>query len=207
MLTAMYGDMKPRGYFSSNFCYNVLFLGSTVFEPWKRLWKTWAPPKCKFFLWLAIRNKCWTTDRLEKRGMPHPDVCPMCDQAQETIQHLLSACILARRFWHKILSALGLGHLTPTADEESFAEWWRRMSLRVSKNRKKGLNSLIILGAWCLWIQRNRTVFEGESSLSRILRIFLDECTSWAMAGAEELKRLGLVAALSEVGSSLGSSL
>jgi hypothetical protein len=61
--------------------------------------------------------------------MPHPDVCPMCDQAQETIQHLLSACIFAREFWHKILAALGLGHLTPTADEESFAEWWRRVLL------------------------------------------------------------------------------
>jgi hypothetical protein len=54
--------------------------------------------------------------------MPHPDVCPMCDQAQETIQHLLSACIFARQFWHKVLAVFGLGHLTPAADEESFAD-------------------------------------------------------------------------------------
>jgi len=41
-------------------------MGFITFEPWKRLWKSWAPPKCKFFLWLAIRNKCCTSDRLER---------------------------------------------------------------------------------------------------------------------------------------------
>jgi hypothetical protein len=51
-------------------------------------------------------------------------------------------------------------------------------------------------------------MFDGEPpSLSRFLRRFLDECTSWSMVGAEELKRLGLVAALSEVGSRLDSGL
>jgi hypothetical protein len=46
------------GQFSSKSCYKAFFMGSITFEPWKRLWKSWAPPKCKFFLWLAIRNKC-----------------------------------------------------------------------------------------------------------------------------------------------------
>jgi hypothetical protein len=32
-----------------------------------------------------------------------------------------------------------LGHLTPTADEENFADWWGKVSLRVIKTRKKGL--------------------------------------------------------------------
>jgi hypothetical protein len=46
--------------------YEGLFLGSVQFEPYERIWKTWAPPKCRFFLWLAALKKCWTTDRLEK---------------------------------------------------------------------------------------------------------------------------------------------
>jgi hypothetical protein len=60
------------GHFSSRSCYRTFFMGAIIFEPWKRLWKSWAPPKCKYFLWLAIRNKCWTSDRLEKRGLDHP---------------------------------------------------------------------------------------------------------------------------------------
>jgi hypothetical protein len=76
------------------------------------------------------------------------------------------------------------------------------------QDQENGLKSLIILGAWCLWLQRNRAVFHEESpSLPRIFRCFLDECVSWAIAGAKELKSLGLVAALGEVGSSYGTDL
>jgi hypothetical protein len=54
-------------------------------------WKTWAPPKCRFFLW-AAHNKCWTADRLAHHGTTHPDKCPLCDQEEETIDHLLISC-------------------------------------------------------------------------------------------------------------------
>jgi hypothetical protein len=82
------------------------------------------------------------------------------------------------------------------------------VNLRVIKTKKKGLDSLIIFGAWCIWLQRNRAVFHGESpSLPRIFRCFSDECVSWAIAGAKELESLGSVAALGEVVSSYVSSL
>jgi hypothetical protein len=135
---------ETSGQFSSKSCYKVLFFGSTTFEPWKRLWKTWAPPKCKFFLWLSMRNKCWTADRLEKRGLSHLEVCPLCDQEQEMIQHLLNICIFAHQFWHSILclSPFGLGNITPASDEISFAEWWKEVCNRGHKDRKKGLNTV-----------------------------------------------------------------
>jgi hypothetical protein len=92
------------------------------------LWKSWAPPKCIFFLWLAIRNKCWTSDILERRGLDHPKSCLLCDQTQETIQHLLCMCVFVRQFWHTIFSPLGFGNLSPSGDEISFANWWRKVS-------------------------------------------------------------------------------
>jgi hypothetical protein len=111
------------GQFSSRSCYRAFFMGAITFEPWKRLWKSWDPPKCKFFLWLAIRNKCWTSDRLEKRGLDHPVSCLLCDQEQETIQHILCAYVFARQFWHSILFGLDVGNLSPSGDEISFADW------------------------------------------------------------------------------------
>jgi hypothetical protein len=89
---------SSSGQFSSKSCYKAFFLGSITFEPWKRLWEPWAPPKCKFFIWLAIRNKCWTADILQKRGLDHPEVCPLCDQEPENIQHLLCTCIFRGSF-------------------------------------------------------------------------------------------------------------
>jgi hypothetical protein len=133
----------------------AFFLGSITFEPWKRLWKTWAPPKCKFFIWLAIRNKCWTADRLQKRGLDHPEVCPLCDQEPENIQHLLCTCVFSRQFWYYILSSLGMANLSPDSNESTFADWWAKVSKQVHKSKRRGFNSIIILGAWCLWLHRN----------------------------------------------------
>jgi hypothetical protein len=74
------------------------------------------------------------------------------------VQHLLCTCSFARQFWHAILFPLSLGALIPAVDEISFVEWWRKVLKKVHKNRKKGFNSLIILGSWCLWLTRNKVV-------------------------------------------------
>jgi hypothetical protein len=175
-------------------------MGSISFEPWKRLWKSWAPPKCKFFLWLAIRNKCWTADRLRRRGLQHPVVCVLCDQEQETVQHLLCTCSFARQFWHAILVPLCLGDLIPAVHEISFADWWRKVLKKVPKNRKKGFNSLIILGSWCLWLTRNKAVFDSVNpSLCFVKSLFLNELSCWERAGAKQLASFGLPAIMSRV--------
>lgn len=87
-----------NGIFSTRSAYRAFFIGSTSFEPWKRIWKSWAPGKCKIFIWLAIRNRCWTADRLQKKGLPHPAQCPLCDQEGETVQHLLTFVSLLDNF-------------------------------------------------------------------------------------------------------------
>jgi hypothetical protein len=48
---------------------------------------------------LVAHNRCWTADRVARQGIPHPERCPPCDQAPETINHLLVGCIFAREFW------------------------------------------------------------------------------------------------------------
>jgi hypothetical protein len=102
-------------------------------------------PNAIFFLWLAIRNRCWTADRLQKRGLYHPEVCPLCDQEPENIQHLCN-CIFARQFWHCVLSSLGLANLSPASNESSFAEWWRKVCKQVHKSKRRGFNGIIIMG-------------------------------------------------------------
>ena len=91
--------LEASGRFSSKSSYRAFFNGSITFEPWHRVWRSWAPAKCKLFLWLAIRNTCWTADRLARRGLPHPSDCPFCDQEEENIQYLLTTYVLARDFW------------------------------------------------------------------------------------------------------------
>lgn len=62
---------SPLGQFMtrSAYCFN---LGAVEFEPWKKIWRSWAPPHCRFFVWLASQ-KCWTSDCLTNEGHDHPE--------------------------------------------------------------------------------------------------------------------------------------
>jgi hypothetical protein len=80
---------------------------------------------------------------------------------------IVATALCLMQFCHAILFPLSLGDLTPAADEISLAEWWRKVLKKVPKNRRKGFNSLIILGSWCLWLTRNKTIFDGVNPSDR----------------------------------------
>lgn len=114
--------------YSSKSAYELLFVESTSFAPYERIWKAWAPAKCKFFLWLVMHNRCWTADRLARRGLPHPTSCPFYNQ-EETIHHLLVACVFARQFWFYFMQRVGLAALAPGYVEVSSDSWWSSSAL------------------------------------------------------------------------------
>jgi hypothetical protein len=62
---------------------------------------------------------------------------------------------------------------------------------KVKKEHKRGVNSLIILGAWMIWKHRNACVFEGVApSVNSIMRDLKDEHNLWCLAGAKKLQGL-----------------
>ena len=150
-----------------------------------------APPKCPFFLWLVAHNRCWTADRLARRGLPHPERCPLCDQAAETIDHLLILCVFTREFWFRFLSQVGLQSLSPQPTDLSFFDWWDRVSSATSDVILQGINSLIVLGAWTVWTHCNRCVFNGAApDIARALIIAGEERKLWSMARARRISLL-----------------
>jgi hypothetical protein len=162
-----------------------------MFKPYEMIWKSWAPPKCQLFLWFAAHKRCWTSDRLVKRGLPHPDKCPMCDQDDETIDHLLVACVFARQFWYHMLRQIGLHYFAPQPTDSIFDIWWERVAAATSGLTKKGLNSLTILGAWTIWNHRNQCVFDGANPcMAEALILASEERRLWMMVRARGLSYL-----------------
>ncbi|KAG2611816.1 hypothetical protein PVAP13_4KG212210 [Panicum virgatum] len=175
--------LDASGQYTAKSAYLAFFNGATTFEPWHRIWKTWAPAKCKIFLWLAGRNRCWTADRLARRNLPHPERCLFCDQEAEDIQHILTTCVFTRDFWFRVLSSFGWKLCVPSRHEFSFSDWWRKSAKKIQKDKRKGFNILVVLGAWIIWKHRNACVFEGaRPSLDNLFQAFKDEhhlCMSW----------------------------
>jgi len=94
--------LSNSGQYSAKSTYDSLSMGKILFRPWERIWKTWAPAKCQFFLLLVAHKRCWTSDHLARRGLSHPEKCPLCDQADESIDHLLIKCIFSRLLYIEI---------------------------------------------------------------------------------------------------------
>jgi hypothetical protein len=142
-------------------------------------------------MWLVARNRCWTADGLNRRGLPHPERCPLCDQMDETIYHLLVSCVFTRQVWFRLLQSVGLQILAPQPDETSFDDWWEKVSERVSGQVRKGLNSVIILGAWSVWNHHNRCVFDGGPPyLNGVSNVIREELRLWNLAGARGISYL-----------------
>ena len=142
-------------------------------------------------MWLVAHNRCWTADRLAKRGLAHLEKFPLCDQEGETINHLLLSCVFARQIWFEILQGLGLQVLAPQLEDPSFEDWWLKVNNKVSVQVQKGLNSIIILVAWSLWNHRNRCVFDGlHPNSNGLLSIIKEVLHVWGTAGARGISYL-----------------
>jgi hypothetical protein len=117
--------LAASGQYSAKSSYGSLLMGATLFEPCERIWESWPPPKCRMFLWLVVHKQCWTTNRLARRGLPHPDKCPPCDQEDEStdVDHLLVSCVFARQFRYLLLRQIGLHSLAPQPIDSRFDSW------------------------------------------------------------------------------------
>ncbi|WVZ86585.1 hypothetical protein U9M48_033340 [Paspalum notatum var. saurae] len=106
---------------------------------------------------LSVLNKC------EILGPDQPaevvDEAPTSLEA-ESINHLLSGCVLSREVWAWLLRELKLNVLPPTSSSR-FCSWWKRTATSLEKSLRKGFNSLVILVSWELWKHRNACVFDG----------------------------------------------
>ncbi|GJN24234.1 hypothetical protein PR202_gb11965 [Eleusine coracana subsp. coracana] len=75
-------------------------------------------------------GRCWTSDRLERHNLQNNGPCAFCQQASETIEHLLLGCPYSREVWFKILRVSNLQQATP-APGQALNEWWLSTRLRI----------------------------------------------------------------------------
>jgi hypothetical protein len=160
------------GTYSASSAYRAFFIGMTSLRGAKELWKTRAPPKCKFFFWLLLHDRLWTMVQRMQHGLQDGDACALCGQEQETARHLAGECVFAREVWFRVLTPIGLAILVPPPGI-AFLDWWLLYRVQLETAKRKGFDSLIILGAWCLWKECNQRVFHGIE----------EEVDRWSQAG------------------------
>jgi len=174
--------------FSTASAYWAFFIGQHEIPGAKILHKSRAPGKCKFFLWLALHDRCWTAERRKRHNLQDDDSCALCDQESESIDHLLLGCSFARELWFNILLRLRWHFLTPGNLDESLADWWSRSRKRLQKADRKCFDSLVILTSWMIWKERNARIFDSKQlTVAELLLRVKEEADVWLLAGFKQI--------------------
>ena len=130
---------------------------------WKHsVWFPGSIPKTAFILWLAIRGRLHTQDRLHIPILdPH---CLLCGNCLETHDHLFFACLASNSIWHSI-QTFG-GFTVPTLPWKDLIEWiaanWRGNSLPV-QIKKISLAATI----YNIWMERNNRLHSNSCKRTR----------------------------------------
>jgi hypothetical protein len=125
---------SPNGMNSSSSAYATLFLGRVDILGARQIWKTLMLGKCKFFAWLVLHGRCWTSGRLHCHGLKDSDACALYAQEVETLNHLLVDCVFSRETWFLTLGHILLPQLTAYRPM-SLAAWWCAARKSVAKTR------------------------------------------------------------------------
>ena len=80
---------------------------------WSRgIWFSQSTPKYSFLVWVALRNRLQTCDRMQTwNGLVNP-VCVLCNEANETCSHLFFSCSFSKQIWKALVGGILHGGFT-----------------------------------------------------------------------------------------------
>ena len=146
--------------------------------PHRLIWNSVVPPKMGIFTWEVAWGKVLTLDNLKRRGMTFANRCFMCEEDEETIDHLLIHCKSAKMLWDLFLSIVGISWVFPYSVLHTLLAW---QGVVMGKKRKKMWTAAPSCLFWALWRARNRLAFENEvTSAQRIKINFISNLWTWA---------------------------
>ena len=170
-------DVKEKG-FSAKIMYKGLDPSPTIDFPYRLIWNLAVPPKIGFFAWEATWDKALTLDQLKCRGMTFANRRFLCEEDEETTDHLLIHCKSAQMLWNLFLSIVGTSWVFPRSILHTLLAW---QGAAVGKKRKKIWMAAPLCLFWTFWRAMNRLVFENEvTSAQRIKANFVSNLWTWA---------------------------
>ncbi|KAL0350116.1 UNVERIFIED_CONTAM: hypothetical protein Sradi_4160800 [Sesamum radiatum] len=127
-------------------------------QPWQTvIWKAFIPPKYSFILWLGLRGRLSTRDRL--MFLQEDSSCSLCINTQETAEHLLFECPFSNFVWTNIRQWLGISRHMSTL--LSAVKWLIKEKTRSSVQNKARLIALACT-VYSLW-RYSEVIFEGKT--------------------------------------------
>ncbi|XP_070057541.1 uncharacterized protein [Nicotiana tomentosiformis] len=187
----LYEDISKTSHLSIKKIYNKL-RGDYPKVSWRRLiCSNSGYPKWIFRLQLTALERPYTRDRLSKWGVITKLIYPLCDNDDESIEHLFFKCHLSAALWDKMLTWMKINR-GPMGWNQELA--WIVTNAN-AKDTKAGIYRLTMTGCvYYLWHERNLRIFQKKSRsvevLSRLITQGVHCRGHWDRKLAGQLRRM-----------------
>ncbi|KAL4584844.1 hypothetical protein LXL04_009454 [Taraxacum kok-saghyz] len=139
----------------------------------KSRWCSWIPKKVNIFVWRVLRNRLPTRGSLQGRGIHLETVrCPLCNEQEETVNHLLGSCTVANAMWGKVFRWMQLQRISVSSMDQLF-DWLE--GVKVSKDKKKLIEVILCTTLWGMWRYRNDVIHESRLLRKNMLFDFIQD--------------------------------
>ena len=146
-----------EGSFSTGKAYDY-FRCKGIKKTWaKGVWAAGITPKHSFIVWLAVKSKLLTRDKLIYLDINR--ACAFCDAAEESNEHLFFRCQFGAAIWEHVKSWLGMHRAMSTI--QSTLRWLKKEA-RGTSWRSKAKYIAFSCTVYYIWNARNRCIFEGQ---------------------------------------------
>ncbi|KAJ0909846.1 putative reverse transcriptase zinc-binding domain-containing protein [Helianthus annuus] len=129
----------------------------------------WVAAKCNLFIWRTILDRIPTRQALRRRNISiDSDVCVLCGESVESVDHLFTGCEISMKFWSRMSSWAKIQNLFAF----SFADLTEIQFFTAGRKEEKDIiRGLIYVGCWCIWKARNEKLFSnGKGDSEEIFR-------------------------------------
>ncbi|KAG7556675.1 Reverse transcriptase domain [Arabidopsis suecica] len=158
---------------------NSSFIGPDFNKLKAHTWKVQCPPRIRHFLWQILTGCVPVTENLRKRGIDCDTGCARCGALEETVNHTLFQCHLARQVWalSQIPTVMG------TFPTDSIFANLDHLFWRIPSEFDSIAFPWII---WYIWKARNEKLFENvDNDPLEVLRLAEREEQLWHSAQVE----------------------
>jgi hypothetical protein len=140
---------------------------------WKNLWNIKSPPKFLHFIWRIINQAIPVRDNLTTKGIRCCPICPRCNKALETIDHVFLRCDWTRAVWFGSPLTLKGDRINR---EMSVHNWIREILIN---NQKENIE-IIIATFYHIWKARNMLVFQDkEVPVMTVVKLAVDSANEY----------------------------
>ncbi|XP_057460090.1 uncharacterized protein LOC130750511 [Actinidia eriantha] len=150
----------------------------------KLVWKSCIIPKHSFILWLGLKGRLLTRDKMQ--GIIEDQNCPLCNAADESIDHLFFQCNVGKQVWLQIKYWLGI---TRAMNTLKAAVKWIIKEARGTGVQAKAKQIGFACTVYYLWEARNERIFEGRCIFSLKTLDFRSQYHVWPVKCQRELFR------------------